>query len=232
MVKKKEKSKAQPSAKQEEKKENVLTICAHNDDQIIGAGGTLIKYAKEGKEFFTIIFSYGESSHPHFKREVIVKERVLESRKSDKIMGGNGIMYLGIAEGKFPQGIIDKKLDKRIKKIIKEKKPIKIFTHSPDDPHPDHRACFHFTKNLLDNMNYKGDLFTFDVWNPIKIKDRDRPKMVVDVTDTFSTKIDAFKAHKSQKMTMISLMWSVYLKGVVNGFNNHCKYAEVFFKVR
>ena len=51
-------------AKQEEKiekrKEAVLFLCAHNDDQLIGAGGTIAKYAKEGKKIVTIVFSFGE----------------------------------------------------------------------------------------------------------------------------------------------------------------------------
>jgi LmbE family N-acetylglucosaminyl deacetylase len=49
------------------KKGTVLVIVAHNDDHIIGAGGTLAKYAQEGKKVRTIIMSYGESSHPHLK---------------------------------------------------------------------------------------------------------------------------------------------------------------------
>lgn len=39
--------------------ERILVIVAHSDDQMLGPGGTLVKYAKEGKEIHTVIFSYG-----------------------------------------------------------------------------------------------------------------------------------------------------------------------------
>ena len=40
-------------------KNTVLVICAHPDDEIIGAGGTIATYAREGKDVITIIFSNG-----------------------------------------------------------------------------------------------------------------------------------------------------------------------------
>ncbi|MDO8660733.1 MAG: PIG-L family deacetylase, partial [Candidatus Woesearchaeota archaeon] len=83
--------------------QTILTICAHNDDQIVGAGGTLAKYAAEGKRIRTVICSFGESSHPHLKREIIVERRVKESLRADKILGGSGVAYFGLAEGKFLQ---------------------------------------------------------------------------------------------------------------------------------
>ena len=70
---------------------DILVLCAHNDDQVIGAGGALLKYAKEGKTFKTIVFSYGEF-HPYLKTRVISKIREKEGIKSDKILKGSGIL--------------------------------------------------------------------------------------------------------------------------------------------
>ncbi len=82
-------------------KETILSIAAHNDDHVIGAGGALTKYAKEGSRVRTIICSFGESSHPHLKKEVIVERRVKESVQADKVMGGSGVAYIGLREGFF-----------------------------------------------------------------------------------------------------------------------------------
>ena len=87
------------------KKEIIIFFCAHNDDHIIGAGGTLAKYVKEGKEVYTIIFSYGEGSHPHFKRRVAVEMRVKESARATKILGGKPVVYLGLREGHFREDL-------------------------------------------------------------------------------------------------------------------------------
>jgi len=213
-------------------KERILVICAHNDDQIFGIGGTIAKYAKQGKAVKTVIFSFGEHSHPHLKPEVIIKERVKESLKSDKILGGKGVTYLGLKEGKFGEEVEKKGIFDVVKKIIEKEKPDKIFTHSINDAHPDHRAVYHFVKKLTDKIKYKGDIYLFGVWTPVRIKNRNLPALVVDVTDTFSTKIKAIKAHESQQMTIISLLWNVYLKAIMNGISKNCKYAEVFYKLR
>ncbi|MBN2112021.1 PIG-L family deacetylase [Candidatus Woesearchaeota archaeon] len=214
------------------KKDTVIVLCAHNDDQIIGVGGTMAKYAKEGKRVLTIIFSYGETSHPHLKPEVIRRIRVKESLKSDKILGGAGVKYLGLKEGKFADEIKRKKIEEVIKRLIEKEKPSKVFTHTGDDPHPDHREVNKFVRQLADKKIINCEVYSFEVWNPIKLKKRNAPKLAVDITSTFKKKIEAFKAHESQQMTMLNLLWSVYWRAITRGFKNNCKYAEIFYKIQ
>jgi len=211
--------------------EVILCFCAHNDDQVIGAGGTLMKYANEGKEIYTYIFSYGESSHPHLPSKLIIKTRVKESQAADKIISGKGIYHFGLKEGNFINEVEERGFKDRLRKLIKEKKPSMIFTHSRDDPHPDHRAVNKVIKEVVDSLNYKGDIYSFDIWNPLTARDRDKPYLVVDITDTFAKKIEAIKAHKSQKVAMFSMIPATYIRAFVNGLNNKCKYAEVFHKI-
>ena len=45
--------------KKPSRKETVLLICAHPDDEILGAGGTIAKYAQEGKEVVADIKQWG-----------------------------------------------------------------------------------------------------------------------------------------------------------------------------
>jgi len=214
------------------KKEAIVVFCAHNDDQIVGAGGTLAKYADEGKDFYTVIFSYGESSHPHLKNHITKSMRIKEAAKSDQILGGKAIYYFGLREGKFPKDIKEKRVKQGIKNMIKSKKPLKIFTHSKDDPHPDHRAVNKTVRAVLEEIDYRGDVYSFDVWNPVNIRERHKPKLVVDVSKTFNKKIEAFKAHKSQKPALITLTWSLYFRAMINGLQNRCRYAEVFYKIQ
>jgi len=213
-------------------KETILVFAAHNDDGIIGAGGTLAKYAKQGKIVKTVVFSFGEKSHPHLKPKIIKMLRYKEAIKSDKILGGAGIAFLDLKEMKFKQEVRDKKVKNLIKEIIKNEMPIKIFTHSINDTMPDHRAVHHIVMNTLDEINFQGDVYSFGVWNILNLIHRNKPKMIVDISDTFKKKIKAFKAHKSQKGAQILLMWKIYIQDFTNGFNSNCKFAEVFVKLR
>jgi N-acetylglucosamine malate deacetylase 1 len=204
---------------------SILVFCAHSDDQILGVGGTIAKYAKEGKKITTVIFSYGESSHPWLQRKVTVEMRVKEAQKADKVVGGSGVIFLGLTENKFPTETDEKDIFHRIIELIKDLKPAKIFTHNTDDPHPDHRAV------ALFDMDYKRDVYSFQIWSPIKFTERNSPKLVVDISKYFRIKLNALDCFKSQKLSVYTLFPSMYVNLLINGINNNVKYAEVFYKV-
>lgn len=213
-------------------KETVIFFAAHNDDHVIGGGGTIAKYAKEGKRVIAVIFAYGEKTHPWLKEKVVIKMRVSESQKADKILGSAKNFYLGLKEGMFSEEIKKKKVEKKIMRIIRIMKPEKIFTHSPDDPHPDHRAVYSAIDSIIKKTNLKCDMYAFDIWNPLNIRKRNSPKLVVDVTKTFQLKIKAFKLHESQWLTMITMIPAIYIRAILNGLDKGVRYAEVFTKLR
>jgi len=213
-------------------KEKVLVLCAHNDDQIIGVGGTMARYIEEGKKVKTYVFFVGEKSHPHLKRGVIRKERIKEAKKSDKILGGGGIDFLDLDEGNLLKVKEQLKAREMLKKVISREKPDKIFTHNLDDPHPDHRAVLKVVMDVVKLSKFKGEVYSFNVWNPLNVRRRNNPKLIVNVDDTFGKKIKAFMVHQSQITSIVSLLWSVYFQAIVNGRKNNCRYAEVFFKIQ
>lgn len=214
------------------KKECVLVMCAHNDDHLLGCGGTLVNYKKSGVETIVVVFSYGESSHIWLKEDETIKMRVKESRNADKILGVNKTYYYGLKEGAFEEEIENKNLMKKIKSTIKVLKPNTIFTHSFDDFHPDHRAVYRTVMKALDETKYECDTYSFDIWNPFNIRKRDSPKMVVDITDSFSTKMRAFNLHRSQWMAKMIMTPASYIRALLNGLERGMKYAEVFYKLR
>ncbi len=212
--------------------DSIMVICAHSDDQTFGPGGTIAKYAKEGKKIYTVIFSYGHISAPLLKKEVIASARVKEAKDVDKFIGGDGVIFLGIDENKFIEQFNQKKMYPKLKRLILERRPSRIFTHSHDDPHPDHRALNRLLMDTLDRMKYKCDVYVFDIWTLFNTKKQHHPKIVVDISSTFKMKIKALKMFESQKMSLFSLMWSVYLKAWLLGKQNGIKYAEAFYKIR
>lgn len=213
------------------KKETILVFAAHNDDQIIGAGATLTKYAKQGKEVIVYIFSFGESSHPHFHKEEIIRTRLIELDEADVLLRIYKSFILDIKEGNFFNDFAKKKKKEIVIKAIKENKPIKIFTHSCDDPHPDHKAVNMIILSILKELDYKGEVYTFDVWNPFNLRNRVLPKLVVDVSETLPIKVKALQCHKSQFFALLTMVPSVYIRAILNGLHYGYKYAEKFTKV-
>lgn len=211
--------------------DNIIVICAHSDDQIFGPGGTIAKYAQEGKNIYTIIFSYGELSHPWFKQAITTKMRINEAKEVDKIIKGKGVFFLGLDEGKFEEQF-EKEGKQKLLDILRQNSPKSIFTHSEDEPLKDHRLVNKIVRSLVEEQNIDCHIYTFDVWNLFDLKKNKYPKLVVDISDTFSIKIAALKIFKSQFMAMIALLWSVYLKAFFNGIKYKKRFVEVFYKIK
>jgi LmbE family N-acetylglucosaminyl deacetylase len=178
-----------------------------------------------------IIFSYGEQSHPWLKERFVIETRVRESKEASKILGTRSLSFLGMREGHFEEDAAKKGVYDKLAKTIKNKKPRKILTHSIDDPHPDHKIVHNAVILSLKKSGHGCDVYTFDIWNPVNMK-RSNPKLYVDISRTFKKKTDALKCFKSQKMSMISLLWSVYIRAIATGIANRTRFAEVFYKVR
>ncbi len=213
-------------------KETILVFTAHNDDQIIGAGGTLAKYAQEGKDIIVYIFSFGELSHPHFKKEEIIKTRVKEMHQSDKILKIKESFFLDIKEGVFREDFAKKKRKESIIRALEKYQPAKIFTHARDDPHPDHKAVHEIIKAIITEVGYKGEVYTFDVWNPFSIRERNLPKLVVDISETMLLKGKALRIHESQVITLLTMLPSIYTRAIINGLTYGFMYAEKFTKLK
>ncbi len=211
-------------------KDAILVICAHSDDQILGCGGTMAKFAKKGIPVYTIIMSYGEKSHPHIQEEFIIKKRVKEAQVANDIIQGKKVFFLGLKEGKFETCAKETNAEEKLLNLFDILKVKTIFTHSSFDAHPDHIFTHKLVKSLVKNKDTL--LYTFTVWNMLKGMNKlnDSPKLVIDITDTWKTKINALHAFQSQKMQMSLPYVQTYINAFFNGLNYGYRFAEVFIK--
>ena len=222
--------------------DTILIICAHPDDQILGPGGTMAKYARDGYDVVTVICTYGESSHPHIKREKIREIRLEESKDADKIVGGDGVLFLGLEDGNMGEDLKKRDNINKIRNLIREYEPTKIFTHSVDDLHPDHRAVRKAILKSYDEVKkeagFECDVYTFEVWNIVNLLKRKQPRLIVDISKDFQTKIKALHAFKSQISVFTHTVFNnllylgVYIKDFINGVTHGYRFAEVFYKER
>jgi LmbE family N-acetylglucosaminyl deacetylase len=213
-----------------DRKENVLVVCAHQDDETFGVGGTIAKYIEEGKNIAVIVFSYGEMSHVWLQKRYSVSMRKKEHQEAKKVLGYKTSIVLGIEEGKFEEEKL--RVKDEIKRVMKRMKPTKIFTHNINDPHPDHKAVNRIVMDVCHDLDYKGELYMFDVWNVLDFRRITYPMMYVDISSTFKKKLDALACFRSQWSSMVSLLWNVYSNAIIHGITNRTRFAERFFKVK
>lgn len=132
-------------------------------------------------------------------------------------------------DNKLKSEIEEKNVKERIRRIIKKYHPKKIFINSSIDPHPDHRAVNKAVLEIIDDLNYTCDVYSYEVWNLLK---DNKPVVYVDITPYFKAKMAMMKSYKSQWVFMYPLMIVAYVRAKIYGMKSSCKYAEKFYKIK
>lgn len=213
--------------------EGVLVVCAHSDDQILGCGGTIAKYAKQGIPVYAIIFSYGEKSLPHLKEDFVIKTRMKETHKANAVVGVKHVFFLGLKEGKFKTGSEEKKAPEKILNVIKKYNIKRVFTHSAVDddiPNRDHFITHKIVKKVCENLEV--ELYTFTVWDFFRQTKKlaNSIKLVVDISSTFKLKIKALHTYQTQFLQMSIPYVETYINSFFNGLKYGYKFAEIFIR--
>ncbi|HLC90540.1 MAG TPA: PIG-L deacetylase family protein [Candidatus Nanoarchaeia archaeon] len=212
------------------KKETILVLSAHTDDFVLGAGGMIITAVQDGKKVIPIVFSLGEKSHFWIKDKVIKKVRADETIAATKLLKCKEII-LDVKDGQIYQDYKDKHVEERLLEIIEKEKPTKIFTHSNEDPHPDHRAVNKITLELLEKTKEKPEVYIYSIWNPVSLK-TSYPALYVDITNVFSLKMKALKMFQSQKVILSYPLLLLFIRNIIDGIRIRKRFAEKFYKIR
>ena len=131
-----------------------MAVLAHPDDESLGVGGVLAKYAVEGVEVYLVTATRGEGGRYHEHRdgpshpgpERLGEIREAEVRCAAQALGVRGLWLLGYKDGGLdaanPREIVS-----RIAGRIREVRPQVVLTFPPDGAygHPDHIAICQFT---------------------------------------------------------------------------------------
>src|SRR5512139_1202739 len=78
------------------RKDNVVVISPHPDDDVLGAGGVMIEAAEKGRAVFSVTLTDGRSSPrkgPPISEEEMVAVRQKESMAALKVVGAAGGFY-------------------------------------------------------------------------------------------------------------------------------------------
>jgi len=130
----------------------LLCIFAHPDDESMGMGGTLAKYAAEGVATHTVCASRGErgwfgpeEQNPGFER--LGQLRTQELENAVKELGVSGLYFLDYIDGDVDKADHAEAIGK-IVMHIRRIQPQVVVTFPPDGNygHPDHIAIGQFTQ--------------------------------------------------------------------------------------
>lgn len=224
------KAKAVPLKDKKVKKETIIVMSAHTDDFVLGAGGTIAKYIQEGKKVIAVIFSLGEKSHFWLKDKVIKKVRAHETLEASKFLKCKEII-LDLKDQRIAEEYAEKNMEAKLLKLLEKENPTKIFTHSNEDLHPDHKTVNKITIDLLGKLKKKPEVYIYSIWNPVSLQTR-YPTLYIDITKTFSLKMKALKLYKSQKIIISYPVFILVFHNFRDGFKIRKWFAEKFFRIQ
>lgn len=218
---------------------NVLSITAHPDDLEILCAGTLALYARQGHKVTVAVFTSGNMGDLNIDPKQLSEIREKETREAASIIGAD-VIWVGVEdEHVFPNE------EQRVLMIdvLRKADPDIVFTHSPNDYHPDHR---YVSQLVFDSYFQKGLPFIPNVETPAcrfghtQVYYMDNlggvdflPNEYVDISHVFETKKAMLACHKSQFKAMESmadtdLLDMIEVQGRFRGLAAGCRYAEGF----
>lgn len=128
----------------------LLGIFAHPDDESLGVGGTLARYAEEGVEVFLVTATRGErgrygSSGESPGLDVVGKTREQELRAAARELGVSELALLDYVDGDLDRADPEEAAG-RIAAHLRRIRPDVVVTFGPDGAygHPDHIAICQF----------------------------------------------------------------------------------------
>jgi len=186
-----------------------LIFAPHPDDAEGGIGGTIARWAREGKGVVLVVCTNGDkgTNDPKIKPVDLVKIREKEQLAAAKCMGIREVIFLGHPD----QCLEDEPVFRReVARLIRLYRPEVVATTDPSRrymTHPDHRNT---GRVVLDAVSlYSHNLYAFpelyfeEGFELHRAKEMllwgaDESNCCLDITETFDAKMSALHCHVSQ----------------------------------
>lgn len=188
---------------------SILIIAAHPDDEALGCGGTIARFADEGVNIHVAFLADGVFSREgnNLVQQAELTARRVSAQKACDILGVQSVSF-----GEFPDNRMDAiallEIIKHIEALIARYQPDTVFTHHAGDVNVDHQRIHQavVTACRPQNGHPVKTLLCFEVtssteWQLPGSAPIFAPNWFVDVSSTLKRKLDALDAYAAELRT-------------------------------
>ncbi len=183
------------------KNKKILIVAPHPDDEILGVGGSIAKYATAGHKV-TVLTVAGH--RPPLYKEEVYQQTIKEAKLAHQEIGVTNSIFLDLPAttlGEIPVH----EFNCKICDVIYEIEPNIVFCPYPDR-HVDHRIVFESTmvatrpvkKGKYIEIVAAYETLSETHWNAPHIEPNFTPNWVINISDHIENKITALKYYESQ----------------------------------
>lgn len=215
----------------------ILVIAPHNDDELLGVGGTIIKHINSGNKVYVCIATHG--TPPLFSPEGTSRNH-LETIKCHAHIGVEKTYFLD-----FPAVLIDKedryKINDEILAVVKEVNPDDVYIPHYGDMQKDHQiiadACMVALRPKYGHQFqhiYAYETMSETAWNVPNVQNEFIPNVYVDISAELPAKLEALKFYETQMGDFPDARSIEAIEHLAKyrGALMHMKAAEAFMLIR
>jgi LmbE family N-acetylglucosaminyl deacetylase len=166
----------------------LMAIMAHPDDAEIWAGGTICKHTARGDEALIV-----------YMAATVDSVRGEEAGRGAAILGAK-VSFVGLTDGQVrdtPEAC------EQVSALLKHFAPDILITHWVDDFHSDHASTAAVVQRVMpfaiSHMRKRPRLWACDTYFSMGTRGPFVPDVYIDVTDQWTRKLRAIRAHQSQR---------------------------------
>jgi LmbE family N-acetylglucosaminyl deacetylase len=191
--------------------QRVLVVLAHPDDPEFFCGGTVARWAEEGRQIIYCLLTRGDkgSDRAGVDRRALALQRESEQRRAAAVLGVQEVLFLDHEDGYL---MPDLALRKDVVRVLRQIRPDSVITCDPTNVygqlinHADHRVAGQVTLDAVypaaRSALYFPELMEEGL-QPIKIHHlyiagAVHPNVTIDVSQQLERKLEALKCHESQ----------------------------------
>lgn len=183
----------------------VLAVAAHPDDEVLGAGATLARHAREGHTVDVILCAPGFRSRDRTADEIAQLLKLKDdAREAARRLGARPPSFLD-----FPANAMDSvpliDVVKRLEAALAELKPEVVYTHHPGDLNVDHQLTARATLTACRPLPgsavraiYAWETLSSTEWAPASLSAPFLPNYFVDVEATLGAKLNALACYERE----------------------------------
>jgi N-acetylglucosamine malate deacetylase 1 len=212
----------------------IIVIAAHPDDEILGAGGTLLKHKHNGDLLSWLIVTKVSEEHGFSKQRVLTRQNEIEKVK--KMAGFSSIYQLNYPTMSLNSESVNKMIPE-ISSIFLEFEPEIIYVMNRSDAHSDHRYTFDAVVACTKSFRYPFikkvlmyECISETEFAPPLPEKAFIPNYFVDISDFFDKKIEIMQVYESEmgEHPFPRSIENIKSLAVFRGASVGVKYAESF----
>lgn len=185
----------------------ILVVAAHPDDEVLGCGGAIYRWAQDGAEVSVLILADGESSRKQQDesgQNNLISMREKMAKEAGEILGASSVKLVGFPDNRMDSvDLLD--IVKNIEMEIDRIKPEIVLTHHAGDVNIDHRithdavitACRPQPGHCVKQMAF-FEVLSSTEWRPSASDMHFCPNWFVDIEEALDKKIEALKVYESE----------------------------------